>query len=295
MAEAFAVDMVMALLRGIAGQTGAHIFQEIFPASVPTYFGQVYKEIEKIVDNKLTEHKIRELNGKINGLRNYVVNTYTPLKETGKLSKAELFDKISSVQASFVTDVIGVLESYRDPGMGAYMIAAGMNLCLLQEMALLIDDEQKSALKENAATHIKHAQTTYDHLIKSRREKIKLTSRSKSASWMVTHYFGWKDTVTREDKEWSYYGCPSGVHGDRDAEELAKEGKKSHEKKTISKLIKDLGDPQKVIDLWKKLITNPLTGVGGDREAEELAKEGTITKIKEMSKLIRTFWLNESN
>ena len=260
----YSVKIAAALVEFFANQAGARIFDEIFPQSVPTYFDEIYKQVQKIFSKELDKSVISELNGKINGIKDYVVNTYLPLKESGKISKADLFAKISPEHAPFVTNVIGPLESkrYAAEGLAAYMIAAGMNLCLLQEMAFLAEDEEKSAyvnaIKKNATSHIAHAQSTFDHVIESRKDKVILTKHSASASNMVTHHYGWKDTVSEEKKEWYYFGTMSGVHGDRNAEELAKQGRKDQKRKAVSKLIEDLGNPQKVIDLWKKLIVNPL-------------------------------------
>ena len=67
----------------IGGLFGTLIFDAIFPPVVPSYFDEVYKQIEKIVNKELTQNTIDEINGQINGLKDWVAITYTNAKESG--------------------------------------------------------------------------------------------------------------------------------------------------------------------------------------------------------------------
>lgn len=271
----FASQLGLALLKGIAGKIGALIFDSIFPPSVPSYFAEVYKKIQQLVHDELTQNVIDELNGKTNGVKDFVQNTYTPMKNSGD-SDQVLYDKISPVQTQFVTDVIGVLEEprYASGGFTGYMIAAGMNLALLQELALVTSGATKSgymdAVKKNAASHADHAQKIYDKLIQARKDAIVLTSGvilipnpiypyGSPVPSVQQCWFEWEDKYTGDKKLWSYFVPPLGGEvGDLNAESDAKKGKEEHTAEAVPKFIDELDNPQDTIDKWKKLTETPL-------------------------------------
>lgn len=71
------------LLSGVLGNVAVLMFNSIFPSGVPDYFDAVYKEIERIVNQELTQNTINEINGHINGIQSWVRITYTDSKESG--------------------------------------------------------------------------------------------------------------------------------------------------------------------------------------------------------------------
>ena len=254
MALPFAAALADGLLDGAEGELGALILNSIFPPTVPTYFAEVYQKIEKIVKHELTQNTIDTLNGKINGVKDYVRDTYTPAKKGGA-DKQVLFSMISEQQRVLVDDVIGTLEMprYAAVGFTGYTIAAGMNLALLQERAF-VDPEASEpsqspyvgAIIENASSHAKKAKETYHTILERRRHMIVPDSYIIEFPGVYETNYGWKDKMT--DKS-DYYGTD---------ESAADDERQKYSDKIISELKEKLGHPQQVIDKWSKLVENPL-------------------------------------
>lgn len=132
-----AQNIGVGLLKGIAGNVGALIFDSIFPPGAPSYFGQVYEEITKIIHQEITQNTIDTLNGTINGLKDWIVGTYTQRRNDKSVPKQDLFNMLSPKESNLTINVIGVLQepNFAEPGFSVFMIAAGMHLAILQELA----------------------------------------------------------------------------------------------------------------------------------------------------------------
>ena len=178
------------LLNGILGKFGALIFDKIFPSghSVPSYFGAVYAEIINIIHQEVTQTVINEVDGEINGLKNWVINTYTPRKEQKSVPKQDLFDMLSPKESNLTIHAIGVLQQnqFAQPGLCVFMIAAGMHLTLLQELAYVdptVSDPHQSSyvqsIKQYAKEYTTYGATNYNPIEKKRLSFINLNQHYK--------------------------------------------------------------------------------------------------------------------
>jgi hypothetical protein len=129
----------------IPGPFGALIMSSIFPSGgLPSYFNQVYQQIRQIVREEITQDDIDLINGKVNGIQNWIATTYTSLKLDPARTPSELLAALTPFVDDLFENVIGVLtqEHYAQPGFSVFLIAAGVHLSLLQEQALNDPDHQ---------------------------------------------------------------------------------------------------------------------------------------------------------
>jgi hypothetical protein len=101
-AASIAKGLAGGLVSGIGGKIGGLIFEAIFPPGVPSYFDEVYREIEKIVKSEITGNTIDQINGRINGVVAWMKNTYKPRKESGS-TRDELSNMIAEMGGSGAT------------------------------------------------------------------------------------------------------------------------------------------------------------------------------------------------
>lgn len=76
--EEIAGNLLKGVLAGFGKKVGAAMFDGIFAQDVPSYFTEVYQEIEKIMHQEITENTINEIDGQINGTTTWVKFTYNP-------------------------------------------------------------------------------------------------------------------------------------------------------------------------------------------------------------------------
>ena len=175
-----ASQLAVGLLKGAAGKVGALIVDQIFPSSDENYFGVAYAEISKVVKQVIEENTIKEVDGAVNGLKNWVKDTYAPRKaskfEAGstELTAEDKTDLRDLLSRDLTTEQIGKLqeESFAEAGLGVFMIAAGVHLALLQELAFVDPDVQDPAtssyvqsIKKTAQRYVAHATATIDNWV----------------------------------------------------------------------------------------------------------------------------------
>ena len=277
MTSAIAGDLALALLKGIAGEIGVKIFDSIFPQSgVPDYFDDVYKEIAKIVKEEIEQNTIDEINGEINGIQTWVRNIYTPRKDSGA-SKQELFDMIQKDEYDIAVHMVSVLQepAYAEPGLGVFVIGAGMHLTLLQELALVdpnTSDPNKSSFAVSvqlyAEQYAAFADATYDPIEKKRTDDVtpvEITSNSTTPPYShipdVYFYSKWTDqflgktyedaTVLIQSKTWT-----NGTNVEM--EERSKKARSDYIQKVKEDLVISLHDPKGVANQWRQLEEQPI-------------------------------------
>ena len=202
-----AKSLATGLVSGITGKIGVLIFNEIFPPGIPSYFEEVYKEIEIIINKELTQNTIDEINGQINGLKDWVAITYTNAKESG-MSKEKLTALLQPREPQIAIQVVGVLmeDRYAEPGITVFMIGAGMHLSILQELAL-IDPDASSPTESHYAKSVQdyagtkyapHAKLTTENILKTRENKIhgKRKTNIPRVGGVYYDHFWFEDSLT---------------------------------------------------------------------------------------------------
>ena len=176
-----ATNLLKGVISGIGSEIGALMFGSIFGQSVPSYFTEVYKTIEKIMHQELTDNTIDQINGEINGTSDWVKFTYNPRKDSGA-AKAELYALLEPKVSDLAISMIGVLqeEAFAESALSVFIISAGMHLVLLQELALVdpdVDDPEQSSyiatIKSYAAKYADYAEQTWDPIAEARKAQVK--------------------------------------------------------------------------------------------------------------------------
>ncbi|XP_033095692.1 uncharacterized protein LOC117100209 [Anneissia japonica] len=282
MTELIALDIGMALLKGITGKIGTKMFDSVFPDSkVPSYFDKVYKQIAEIVKKEIKPDTINEINGQIKGIRSYVCNVYAPRKESGA-SKQELFDMIKDNAYDIAVHMVAVLQedAYAEPGLGVFVIGAGMHLTLLQELALVdpnVSDPTESSyavsVQKYAKEYVAFVDRTYDSIVKKRTNDATITEvkiKSKTilpppeyhstpgieyCSKWTDQFLGktYKDSTILEHTRTSW---SSGTNVEM--ENRSKKKRSDYIQQVKKDLVKSLHDPIGVANLWRKLEKQPI-------------------------------------
>ena len=266
-----ASGLASALLKGIGSKVGALIFDEIFPPGTPSYFDEVYKEIEKIVQQEITENTIAEVNGKINGMKDWVAITYSNAKESGE-SKQELTALIQPKESQITIDLIGVLmdERFAKPALRVFMIAAGMHFAILQELAFedpKVNSPSESpyakSVQDYAEKYANHANTTFNSVMSSRLDMIKPgvsyhTALSSPPNVIRMYDFYFEDKLTGYESK-AYVMTIDSFHCyNKDAEKERDAAMETYCEEKRKDLVTQLEDPVATADEWLKLKTQPL-------------------------------------
>lgn len=246
---------------------GVVIFNAIFPPGLPDYFTEVYKEIEKIVNKELTENTINEINGKINGLKNWVAIVYTNAKDSGTQSKRELTNLIQPQEVKMAVDLVGVLmeANFAKPGICVFMIAAGMHLAMLQELALVDpnvspkDSPYVESVKEYAEMYANHAKTTTGAIISTRLGMINPHYRYIYDNDTGTRYYfySFKDDHTGYNKSFLMDCDSKGCHNEN-AEQQRNDAMAKYKNEKRNETVAAMEDPAATANEWLKLKTQPL-------------------------------------
>lgn len=152
----------------IPGPIGALILNSIFPSGgLPSYFSEVYAQIRQIVQQEVTQDDIDLINGKVNGIQNWVATSYTPMKNDPAKTPTERLAALTPFVDDLFENVIGILtqERYAKPGFSVFLIAAGVHLSLLQEQAINDPDHQDDPSKSPYAQTVALNATNYADFI----------------------------------------------------------------------------------------------------------------------------------
>lgn len=133
-----------AMLSKIGGFIAEAIWDALFPPGVPDYFDEVYKEITKIVDQKIDQSRIDSINGALANLIDKLANEYKPAKSVSNLSlekdRRRLYDLLQKYDQTFLSGPGGMLGSLQQDqiakaGFGVFMLGAALQLAIFQEIA----------------------------------------------------------------------------------------------------------------------------------------------------------------
>lgn len=255
------------LVNGVLGTIGALIFNSIFPPGVPSYFGEVYKEITRIFRQELATDEVNKINGRVNGVKQWVQNTYTPRKQQTGVSRRELSNMLTPMVDLLYTEAIGILmvEAYKKCGMSIFPMTASMHLALMQEQALVDPDEQ-DPLKSSYATTVKNNAKTYAEFLEGtfnqmRGERSGAVLFHEIPSEVVctntchnSHPMWWvEDTVT--GSKTGYYVNDSTHDHQREA---ALGQQNQWKTDALTKLTNELGDPSAVAGNFRVLLNAPI-------------------------------------
>lgn len=261
-----AKSLATGLLSGIGGKIGVLIFNAIFPPGVPSYFGEVYKQIEKIVNKDLTQNTIDEINGQINGVKDWVAITYTNAKESG-LSKDKLTNLLQPREPQIAIQLVGVLteQRYAEPGITVFMIGAGMHLSVLQELALIDPDAASpseshyaKSVQQYAKEYAGHAKPTTDNILQTRANKIQAKSKSfippGTSVPMIENFYWFEDSLTGYTSQTWVNVVEIKRESNPDARKQRDEALEKYKKEKHDQLVKDMEDPVATANEWLKLV-----------------------------------------
>ena len=266
-----AKSLATGLLSGIGGKIGVLIFDAIFPPGIPSYFDEVYKQIEKIVNKELTQNTIDEIDGQINGMKDWVAITYTNAKESG-LSKDKLTDLLQPREPQIAIQLVGVLmeQRYAEPGIAVFMIGAGMHLSVLQELALIDPDAASpteshyaKSVQQYAKKYAGHAKPTTENILQSRANKIQVKNKTGfippgSLVPMFENFYWFEDSLTGyKSQKWINVVSSKG-ESDPNARKHRDEAFANYKKEKHNQLVKDMEDPVATANEWLKLMEHPI-------------------------------------
>jgi len=255
------------LLSGVLGNVAVLMFNSIFPSGVPDYFDAVYKEIERIVNQELTQNTINEINGHINGIQSWVRITYTDSKESGQLTNQELTNMLQPREEETATQIIGTLmvERNAEPGLFTFMIGADMHLCILQELALVdahvspAESHYVTSIKNYAQQYADFAKATTKSIFDKRMETIVADSDVYYDGYSYYDSYWWEDHFSGEKSEiFMTIVDPKGEVSNPEACDQSLDDMAKHKSKVRQELNDKMQDPEVTADLWLKLIDQPL-------------------------------------
>ena len=254
------------LLLGVAGKVGVLIFSEIFPSGTTDYFDAVYAEIEKIVHQELTENTIAAVNGQINAMTFWVATIYTNAKESGTLSKEELTELIQPRAPQIAIELVGTLmdKRFAKPGVCVFMIAAGIHLSILQELAFVDPNaaspgvsQYVNTIRDYAEKYANHAISTTNAIMTSRLGMIKPSDKYEYIDGIRYYFYSFRDHFTGYYKSWTEYCDSKGCHH-TDSESNRDEAMRKYKQDTERALTGKMQDPVATANEWLKLKTQPL-------------------------------------
>ena len=219
---------------------------------VPNYFDEVYKTISKIVGRTIDQKEIDEINGRINGLRNWVNNVYLPRLEASRpnVDKRELFDLIKEKEYR-CAELISILctETYAKPAFKVFQIAAGMHFALLQELAT-VDPSVSNPAHSSYTESIKRYADEYERFLIHTYESIKMQRTDERTITPVQMRLVNPPssllTRTYEDKHLGVTKKPRNQSRD------------DYIQRVQTDLAYSLGDPERLAKLWRQLKEQPL-------------------------------------
>ncbi len=135
MADSIAAD----LLGTPSSPYGALIIGEVFPSggTPPVYFDQSYTLLTSFVNQTITPGDRTAISAALDGVQTWVTDTYRPLRANPSSTPAMLHASVQPVVGQLIAGVIQPLMSAdaAPAGLAVFLLAAGVHLALLQELA----------------------------------------------------------------------------------------------------------------------------------------------------------------
>lgn len=160
-ATGVAKSLAGSALTAVGGAVLAPIFNGLFPPQPPAYFGVVYDEVRKIVDQSLARETIDQISGTLHNVGLTLQNIYRPdklqrVERTGSVANLTTADrqalsaKLQPCYEAFISGTGGMLGTLQDerhdlPGFNVYLMGVGLHLAVLQEMAAVDPEENDPA------------------------------------------------------------------------------------------------------------------------------------------------------
>jgi hypothetical protein len=238
-----ALSLANALVGGIGKTIGTKVFDLLFGnmASVPSWFGEMYEKFVKAVYEALNEQWKKQIEVGILTVADEI-DLYNKTGNKAQLQEAENL----SVQ------LVQNIETYGPSLVANYVIAAGLQLLVLQQQALVAEDPAgyKRAIEERANRFVKLALTSRTKVIDDRMAKITKVEPRKVGQ---TQGWGFTDNATGE--RWWYPDIPG----------VGKSGKPNADRqhavqteKVRGAIDRDLEPVLLITADWLKLVQQPL-------------------------------------
>ena len=128
-------------------------FEKLLREAVPSYFKEVYEEVEKLMKQTISKNTIDEIDGQINGIKRWMRNHYMEKKNSNTSSRKELHDLLLPWVNENAVKMVSVLmhPQYAESALGVFVIGASLHLRMLQELASV----DPSASSVENSTYIK--------------------------------------------------------------------------------------------------------------------------------------------
>ena len=275
------------MLSAVGGAIAGAIIGKIFPPGVPSYFDQVYKEMERIIGAQLQQSIIDQINGAINNVKVHITTEYTPAKVGKDLNKLDdrqfLFNLLQKYETTYLTGPGGMLgtimaDQYAKLGLGIFVLGAGLHLTLFQEMAN-VDPSNKGAdgkfrsplessygrpqsgtIASTAAYYSDFAEKFWPQVLADRRNKIHQWDEVKcipaGGNGSICHrYSAFKDDLTGDQ---TVVTSDADKHGNSPARDQLIRDYQAYVDKRVAELTKSLNNPPEITGNWRKLVATPI-------------------------------------
>jgi len=259
-----AIDIGKSLAGAIFEKLGSGIFDQFFPAGVPTYFDKVYEQFEKIVNKAIGENKRKEISAFTRSIQDGML-TYNRIKSdpTKYIESQKILSDLWN-ESRILTNTI---KEFDEVGLGLFAVAGGLHLVILQERAL--SDKAHSNpnnspwakdLVAKAAEFANWGGSTRYEFIKKRGDAItevvlvKHTTFIPGAGPIDDSYHFWEDKFTGEKFK---YGAKETIC-DRNPRHTARMARQQRWEETVVVMTNDLNPLERCTFEWNKLTTQPI-------------------------------------
>lgn len=259
-----AIDIGKSLAGAIFDKIGSGIFEQFFPAGVPSYFDKVYEQFEKIVNQSIAENKRKEMSAIVRSIQDGML-TYNRIKaDPAKYIESQ---KILSDLWNESRILTNTIKEFKEVGLGLFAVAGGLHLVILQERALSDKDHANPNNSPWAADLIAKASefanwggnTRYE-FIKKRGDAITEVVLVKQSTFIPgagpvdSSYHFWEDKFTGEKFK---YGARETIC-DRNPRHTARMARQQRWEETVVVMTNDLKPLEKCTFEWNKLTTQPI-------------------------------------
>lgn len=160
------------MLPGAYGKVGAALLGFLMPSNEGIDYKQLLDDIGTIIRDANRRQTLAEQGGLLNGVLAYITGNYTPQRDGGRSTKAELFALLNS-PLNDIYKVIGVLkqEEFEQGGISTFISAVTHKYLVYQEMALQdpavkhpMESSKAKSISQDAVGDVKHATRVIESL-----------------------------------------------------------------------------------------------------------------------------------
>ncbi len=259
-----ALNLAKSLASTLGSQIGGAIFAEFFPPTVPSYFDEVYKQFERIVQGVIDEVKRRELSGKVASIQDKMATYNVIKKDPSKFKESQ--DILSAVWNDSV-QVTNELKAFPEIGLALFVIAGTLHLAILQERALTDQSHADPNNSPWAEELIRKANEFAPFAVENRNKIISTRANAISQVKFVqksdyippagpvdASYWVWQDTFVGEVHKYpKRQGCC-----DPDPESTAHNDRQARWDSTVGVMTTELSAVIPSAEEWRKVSANPI-------------------------------------